>query len=133
MAEYVFRTFKTTRGILVIEDWYKSLPPGAQATFDARREYLCDTPREEWINTYIKRLKESDSIYEIRFKYKNIQYRPLGFFGPNTGDFTFLVPANEKGGKFNPKDAIKMAEERRSAILKGLGGTDVCAFKSNIV
>ena len=73
-----------------------------------------------------------ESIYEIRFKYKQIQYRPLGFFGPNANDFTFLVPATEQGDKFKPKDAIKMAEERRINILKGLGDADVCTFESDI-
>ncbi len=50
--------------------------------------------------------------------WKGNQYRPLGFFGPKSGEFTLLVGAQEKNWKLHPKEADKIAELRQQLVMR---------------
>jgi hypothetical protein len=65
-----------------------------------------------WIKKYAEKLKGYEDIYEIKITYQNIQYRPLGCFGPGAGEFTLLIPAIERGSDFEPRQAPKTAQTR---------------------
>jgi hypothetical protein len=66
---------------------------------------------------YVRTLKgECDGLFELRIKYKNIQYRPLGCYGPGKNQVTLLMGAIEKGGKFDPLSACKTALLRKVKI-----------------
>lgn len=99
-------------------EWHNSLDESGKAVFLARMEYLCacDNPAERWSLPYCRPL--DDGITEIRFKNRKVQQRPLGYFGPNIKEFTFLFPATEKGNKFIPKDAINRATDRKELVEK---------------
>lgn len=50
-----------------------------------------------------------------------IRLRPLLCTGPieKRAELTFLVPAFERNGQFDPKDAVEQADRRRKGLLDG--------------
>jgi hypothetical protein len=56
------------------------------------------------------------------------QYRPIGWYGPNTGDITLLVGAKEKGHDFEPRNACVQAVNRKNLVLTA-GGRYTVAHK----
>jgi hypothetical protein len=111
-----------------MSDWYAETPPKAQAKFDKILDFLRDNPNNLWPSEWFKPLTGYDGIFEIRYKIRNILYRPLGFFGPNKEEFTFLVPAREQGNILIPRDAPALAVERRKMIERGEAKANECDF-----
>lgn len=69
-----------------------------------------------WVRPYYATLP--NGIGEIRFEYKNVQYRPLGFWGPNRNEFTFLFFALEISDRFEPETALGIAVVRRGLVVE---------------
>jgi len=91
------------------QDWYEDLDEDVQATLRTRLEYLCQQPKERWRPPYFRDLKGAcKGLGELRFKVRNVQYRPIGFFGPQAKEFTFLIGAIEKGGQLKPKCEVAL-------------------------
>ena len=128
MARWVFKGFLSESGRDIFQEWYERLPARAQAKFDTILEYLRDTPHTHWPTTLVSALTGAEGIFEIRFKIRNVLYRPLGCFGPGRGEFTLLVPAREHGNTFEPKNAIALAEARRTLVLNDKGRAHECDF-----
>jgi len=93
--------------------------PKVMARMDALMIHLRQQPKDGWIRPYYDTL--SDGIGEVRFKVMNILHRPLGFFGPDRNDFTFLFFATKKA-KFDPPNAIDTAVSRKAEIENGSAG-----------
>lgn len=53
----------------------------------------------------------------MRFHANNVQYRPLGFFGPNRHEYTILIGASKKGKIWTPADACRGALNRMAIVL----------------
>jgi hypothetical protein len=87
--------------------------------FAVRVRYLANTLRKDWIEPQAKRLQGERNIYEIRFKARQLQCRPLGYFGPGEKQFTILIWCTHKQQIYFPPDAIKTAARRRSNIDGG--------------
>jgi hypothetical protein len=87
--------------------------------FKARVRYLANTPRIDWKTPHALKLQGVKDIYEIRFSANGVQFRPFGFFGPGSNEFTILVWATHKQKIYDPNDAIKTAERRRKAVETG--------------
>lgn len=101
----------------ITDKWLKSLPVGAQTEITTTLRYL--QTQKLWGRPYSAHLKgKFKQIHEIRIRWDGNQYRPLGFFGPNEGEFTLLIGAIEKGSKFEPKNAPAIANERRKLALR---------------
>ena len=128
MALWIFKGFLSESGRDIFQEWYEQLPARAQAKFDTILEYLRDTPHTQWFTIVVLPLSEAEGIFEIRFKIRNVLYRPLGCFGPGRGEFTLLVPAREHGNRFEPTNAIALAETRRILVLKDKGRAGECNF-----
>ncbi len=112
-------------GIDVVSAWYAYHAGDARlrAKLDARMTYLRQQPREGWKREPYETL--SDGIGEVRFEWKNIQYRPLGFFGyPQRYDFTFLSFATKKDGRrgtnWEPSNAFALAMQRMEDLKRGM-------------
>jgi hypothetical protein len=58
----------------------------------------------------------NEGLCEIRFKSGNVQYRPLGFFGPGAKTFSIHVGSKKKGTIYNPPDAFSVAIKRRKMV-----------------
>jgi len=127
-ALWTFKGFLSENGRDIFQEWYEQLPERAQAKFDTILEYLRDTPQTQWSTTLVLALTETEGIFEIRFKIRNVLYRPLRCFGPGRGEFTLLVPAREHGNAFEPKNAIALAAARRRIVLQEKGRARECHF-----
>lgn len=87
------------------------------ARLDAYMIHLLQQPREGWTRPQFDTLR--DGVGEVRFKVQGILYRPIGFFGPNRNDFTFLFFATKRKD-FEPLDAIDIAVARKEHIERGM-------------
>ena len=103
----------------VITEWYEELGIEAQEEFHARLKRLAILKRHLWARPLYA--LEKDGIGKIRFSGEKIQYRPLGWFGPEEGQFTLLFPAEERNNRFDPSDAVQQAIQRRTLVLSDGG------------
>ena len=123
MAEWTFRDYlrRSNEGdepILVNEilEWTLGLPQKAQAKIDQRILTLRAWP--VWPPAYVSDCGFED-ILELRITSGNVQYRPLGFYGPERRAFTLVVGTIEKGGKLPRGDGASAIERRRRIIKEG--------------
>jgi len=119
MNNWTIKSFVTARGIDVIQEWIESLPIKAQVAVDQRITFLA--LKGYWYRPYAHKLKGYDGIWEIIIQQENVQYRPLGCFGPGEKVFSLLIGAKEKNNKFEPKGAPKIAEKRKKMIFQKEG------------
>lgn len=123
MAEWIFRDYErlSTGGetpVLVNEilAWTLGLPKTAQAKIDARILVLGGWPGV-WPAQYVSDCGFPD-IWELRVGSGGVQYRPLGFYGPQRREFTLVIGTIEKGGRIPAGDGAS-AVERRTRVLQG--------------
>lgn len=118
MKEWEFRVYVDHTGYSDINMWIKNLAPKAKTRMRAIISYLEIT--KIWSKPYFYPLtgKDYQGIYEIRFIHNNIQYRPLGCYGPTDKTFTLLFGAREKGDRLKPINAPEIATERMKLVLK---------------
>lgn len=117
-VEWTFRSYVNQQGKVLIREWYSGQSDAVQGTFDNRLKHLRVTKPQNWRRPLVEKLSgKCDGLVEIRFKADNVQHRPLGFYGPNSLEFTIVYFATEKGGKFIPKEACEIALERKKEVL----------------
>ena len=127
--DWVFKCYGEVKKDL--HSWRKVLDLKSQARWDNMLDYLVQSPKEQWAQTnyfYPLHGKECKQLFEVRFKWKNVQYRPIGFFGPDKGSFTFVLYAKEIGGKFEPKNACEAAQRNRASAVANPGLCYECDF-----
>jgi hypothetical protein len=103
----------------LIEEWYHDLSMDAQAAFDWVTQELSGTA--DWRGrSDFKALRGKHSGFaEIIFRVENVQYRPVGCFGPSRRQFTLLVGCYKKQKVYNPPDAFDRAIKRWSLYKQG--------------
>jgi hypothetical protein len=103
-----------------VQGWINSRNPKAKAKIEARIRHLENAT--DW-KPYVKKLKGYKNLYEIKIIHNNIQYRLIGCYGPNVQrrEFTILVCAIEKEGKYNPPSVFETAERRSKLIFQNEG------------
>lgn len=116
------KVFISNSGNDVIDAWLNEIPPRAKAKIKVRMTYLEN--EIIWKAPYVKKLRGSKTIWEIRVVLDHIQYRLLGCFGPGEKNFTLLIGAIEKGNRLYPPDAINTAEKRCKLIRTDKRYTD---------
>ena len=112
----LLRALQFDDGADVVTIWYENHQnlPVVRARVDAIMMHLRCQNREGWTRQYYDTLR--DGVGEVRFKVNRINYRPLGFFGPNRNEFTFLY-FSTKTNRFDPVNAIDIAVERRQQVI----------------
>ncbi len=71
-----------------------------------------------------KRDSACAELYEIRIKFKGVEYRILSYRGPSPkGQYTLLLGAKEKGDKFEPLNACQQARAKIVDIENKKGRT----------
>ena len=116
-AFWTFRSYVSPRGVREVEDWRGAQGNKVQAAFDTRLRHLQQARPHEWAYPYAKKLKgPCEGLVEIRFAVDNVQYRPLGFYGPDLREFTILLCAEERGNQFRPRDACVIALRRKNEV-----------------
>jgi hypothetical protein len=118
MADWQFRCYLVRPDLDVLDEW-RAARDGDDALIaklDTRLRFLKQQPRDRWTRPSFDTLSDDCAgLGEVRFEYKNVQYRPLGFASGKM-EFTFVFVATEKGGKFVPKNACKVALERKAEV-----------------
>jgi hypothetical protein len=119
MARRTIRCYGNERRNLFYEE-YSSQAAAVRAEFRATVNALRDQPRTGWCRPDFDMLsKQYRELGKLRFKAGNAQHRPLGFFGPGENDFTFLIWATERDGKFDPPGVRETALSRMQSIKEG--------------
>lgn len=114
MPGWRYKSYCTSAGRNEVRDWYQSLTPALRAAVMARLLYLRQMPRQSWQRPYFALLRgDGAGLGEVRLKLNNVQHRLIGYFGPDQGDFSILLVALEKGGKFIPRDTCAIAQRRK--------------------
>jgi len=116
MKIWSFKVFVKLNGRDTFDEWITLLNVEAQERIRAMIRRLSVMKR--WEKPYFALLRGHRDIGEIRVKANNIQYRPLGCFGPGPHVFTLLVGARKKMNVWSPPSAIKTAEKRQKLIFE---------------
>jgi hypothetical protein len=117
MNEWIFMDYVDDRGSNPIQDWLgdrKRVPLKAKAKIDRILLQLAGTPL--WVRPLASNLDDYPGIVEIRVRWMNVQYRILGFRGPDYRQFTLLFPALERDDKFDPPSAPDVATARMATV-----------------
>ena len=115
---WIFKTYCSPTGRNDVQSDIDEVNEEVREHLLTRLRYLANTPPIDWHEPQAKKLKGVENVYEIRFKAGNLQYRPLGYFGPGEGEFTILVWAYKKQGVYTPAQAIDTAGKRRKLLDK---------------
>jgi hypothetical protein len=110
MSVWTFYNFLDARGENVIKEWMNDeIPWEAKLHINGKLVVMRAMPNfpPKWVSPY----KGYPNIMELRFPYRRVQYRPLGYYGPQEKQFTLLIGAIEKGGNIR-KGILDTATER---------------------
>lgn len=115
MSVWIFRDYVNRRGDNEIHAWLHRLPLKVRARINTRIDYLAGVryfdPRD------VKLLHgECEGLLELRIEYGNVEYRPIGCFGPTRGIITLLLGAVERNDRFDPPDACVVAKRRKADV-----------------
>src|SRR6266404_640307 len=113
MALWTFYDFCDARGVNLIRGWLDGLPPKASAKIDARILFMMAVP--VWPEQYVSSLTGWPGLLELRVVLDGIQYRPLGFYGPERHEFTLVLGSREKGKL--PDRILEVAYGNRQTVL----------------
>ena len=79
-------------------------------------EHIQNLEQPQWPPGWFTELAGFPQILEMKFTVQNIQFRPLGYFGPHRHEFTFLIGAIEKNDRFVPPNAPETAVTRKNIV-----------------
>jgi hypothetical protein len=115
---WTIRSYVSPVGNDLVRKWYDAQTFAVQAAFDTVVLFLLQSSFEEWRRPEFSMLKgKYTKLGELRFDVGNVEYRPLGFFGPCRSEFTILIGATKKGRVYHPRSALDTALSRRAAVL----------------
>ena len=118
MNEWLFFDYIDERGTNPIETWLmdkRAVQVKARAKIQRILLQLAGTAL--WTRPLASNLDDYDGIVEIRIRWMNIQYRLLGFRGPDERQFSLLVPAIEQDDEFVPPTAPDVATTRMTIVI----------------
>lgn len=108
--------FVDRRGWGVITEW--ELQTEQRAKLDAKLDML-DNADFETAKQILRGIRGYGGLFKIRIQGR-VQLRPIMCYGPLDTDkeITFLLPAREIGGDWNPRDAPELALARMSELQR---------------
>ncbi len=110
---WIFYDFTEERGVNSIRQWLDDLPSKAAAKINTRILFLMAMPT--WPEQFVSSLVGWPELIELRVVHAGVQYRPLGFYGPERREFTIVLGSVEKGKL--PARILETADARRKTIL----------------
>jgi hypothetical protein len=114
---WTFRHYVSDRGVDEIRTWYDAQSANVRATFKSRLRFFSQNPQPSWPTKYFKTLSHRPcrGLAEVRMFVDKVQHRPLCFFSEGKV-LTFVFCAIEKDDEFVPKNACKIANDRKKEI-----------------
>jgi hypothetical protein len=128
MAEVLIKCFVWASGRNLVEDWLSEQRADTRAEFLNVMTALRDQPRSEWTRPdYGVLRRDGIGLGEVRFRVRNVEHRPIGFF---IGDriFVLVAFATERDGQFDPKNICKTAQNRKTEVLRNPRRSLECNF-----
>ncbi|MDO8291468.1 MAG: hypothetical protein Q7T29_01170 [Gallionella sp.] len=113
-----FKIFVSATGSDALQQYIDGLDPAVIQKFKTRVKYLKNIPVIDWKTFGVKKLKGFE-ILEIKLDANKKEHRPLGYFGPGKNEFTILEWATHKQDIYDPHNAIKTANSRRTFVENG--------------
>src|SRR5258708_5055423 len=91
MQHWRFKDFCSETGGSLMQEWYAEQEAAVQADFDVIVNILAAT--QDWSDRKDCQplRRRHTGLWEIRFTVNKVRYRPVGFFGPSSGEFTLLL------------------------------------------
>ena len=111
---WTFYDFLEERGVNSIRVWLDSLPKKATAKINTRLLFM--RGMAVWPEQYVSSLTSWPELVELRVVNGNVQYRPLGFYGPERREFTIVLGAVEKSKL--PSRVLENADANRKIVIK---------------
>ena len=108
-----FRDYLNEKQRNMIRSWLDGLGPRAKAEINVRLRFIQTLDR--LVRPYTGALRQG--IFEVRVKSGNVQYRPLFCHGPESGDLTLLIGAEEHDDKLT-KGVFDEALRRKEALKR---------------
>jgi len=128
MDEWQFRCYLDEDGVDVIDDWIRAQPDAFQGQIETRLRFLRQQPRDYWVRPLFDTLgAECSGLGELRLKYKNVQWRIIGFASGQM-EFTWIFVAQEKGNRFVPKNTCDIAQRRKAIVTADRSRSRACEF-----
>lgn len=121
MSPWTINEFVAGNKRKIFTRWLSGLDVEARERIKALIRRLRVSPIAMWSRPYVAPISSHKGIVELRIKANNIQYRPLGCYGPGPHTFTILVGSYKKGKQWEPQNALKTADKRRPLALEGGG------------
>ena len=113
----LFYDYVDINGVNIVKAWLDQLEPKARAKLITRLNALEQMNRLDWKMPMTEVLKgDKDSLIAVRAKSQGVQYRLLGYDGPNRGEFTLLAWCTEQNNRYVPLDIGRTAFERKTAV-----------------
>lgn len=122
MALWRVRQYIQADGSAPVEAWLREHKRFKAKWLWIEENLLCWEP-ERLPTQYVKPLQgDGRGLFELVFRVQDVQYRPLGFYGPGERTYTLLVGATKKQGKrskdtvWDPRNAIELAQKRKEIV-----------------
>lgn len=121
-----FLDFKNQRGENEIKAWAHREGPSLRARLNALILHLqvLDRPLTRHDNVGLLR-KSGDchgqKFIELTITIGRVEYRPIGFYGPQPREIVLLMGAKEKGSQFEPRNACLTAINNKTLVLTAPG------------
>src|SRR5262245_9085965 len=119
---WTFYDFRSDRGENEILAWTSGPGKPAKARLNALIRHLSVLERAFMREDKVGLLRKAGPCHgqdfiELIIKVANVQYRPIGWYGPDERTVTLLVGATERDGDFDPRNACTQAVNRKRLIL----------------
>ena len=118
--------FKNQRGENEIHEWARKQGPLLRAHLNALVLKLAALDRQLTRADQVGLLRKKGPCHghgfiELTIRVKGVEYRPIGWYGPDRHQITLLVGAIEKGGDFEPRNVCVTALNHKNLILTAPG------------
>jgi hypothetical protein len=118
---WTFCDFRSERGENAIRSWTDGPGRPAKARLNALLRNLEVLERAFTRADKVGLLRKGgpchgQNFIELIIRVGNVQYRPIGWYGPDNRTVTLLVGATERDGEFEPRNACEQAVNRKWLI-----------------
>ena len=121
---WTFYDFQEERGVNTIRQWLDGLPAKAAAKINTRLLYMMAV--SIWPEQYVSSFVGYPELVELRIVHAGVQYRPIGFYGPERREFTLVLGTVEKGSI--PQRILETANANRKLVL-ATGRSRICEHR----
>ena len=92
----------------LIREWLDAQPEKVRHKFDQTLRNLQLVERMK--PPFMKKIHGHKNVFEVVITVNKVQYRPLGGYGPERSEFTFVMGAIEHNDNIRPPGAFQTAE-----------------------